>query len=78
MRNCFTVIQALAEIAKQRQKYGLLSALDDDKAKEYLQEEEVAPEETRRHHKKPWKSVLYETREYFDESTGRRVRETAV
>ena len=57
--------------------------MDDNKAKEYLEEEEEegkeAPEEERtRPHKRPWKEVLYETREYFDECRGRKVRETAV
>ena len=57
--------------------------MDDDKAKEYLEEEEEegkeAPEaEGTRPHKRPWKEVLCETREYFDESRGRKVRETTV
>ena len=44
--------------------------MDDDRAREYLEKE--APQE------RTWKAVLYETREYFDESRGRKVRETAV
>ena len=67
----------MAEIAKHQQRYGLLSALDDDKAREYL-EEGASEEGARPPHKKPWKTVLYETREYFDENSGRKVRETAV
>ena len=68
----------MAEIAKQKQKYGLLSALDEDRARDYL---ESRPEELKKrtwHQKKPVKAVLYETREYVDQSSGKRVMETAV
>lgn len=70
--------QALTEIAKQRQKYGLLSALDEEKARHYMEARLAEKKERTWHQKKPMKAVLYETREYVDKSSGRRVKETAV
>ena len=70
--------QALTEIAKERQKYGLLSALDEDKAREYLDLKQDEGQKRTGHQRKPMKAVLYETRECVDENSGRKVRETAV
>ena len=68
----------MTEIAKERQRYGLLSALDEDKAKEYLDAKQGEVRKRTWHQKKPVKAVLYETHEYVDPSSGRKVRETSV
>lgn len=68
----------MAEIAKRRQKYGLLGALEEEEARSYLESRQEEDQKRSWHQRKLIKTVLYETREYVDENSGKRVKETAV
>ena len=59
--------QALTGIAKQRLEHGLLSALEEPMAKQYLPTKQ-----------KPETETLYQTRHFVDRTSGKTVMETAV
>lgn len=69
--------QALTEVAKKRQRTGLLSVFNDTQIQLYQSESHGGDAATQPQSKTTVNPGLYETKEVADES-GRRVMETAV
>ena len=69
--------QALTEVAKKRQRTGLLSVFNDTQIQSYQSESHDGDAATQPQSKTAVGPGLYETKKVVDES-GRRVMETAV
>lgn len=67
-------MQAIAGVAKQRWKYGLICYLNEDP----FNLEQVSKFPQRQFGEAPHTAVLYQTRTVVDENSGRLVKETAV
>ena len=72
---CF--LQALTDIAKKRQRMGLLSALSDNAIQSYQSQSSGRTATDKHQNQTTVSPKLYETNIVIDES-GRRVKETAV
>ena len=74
MRPGMCCVQAIAGIAKQRWRYGLLCYIDEDP----FNLGGVSKFPQRQFGEPPHTAVLYQTRTVVDERTGKLVKETAV